>query len=91
MTKINQRYLFILERAIGLRTDKKSITVPELAKELNTAGFRTAEAGKLYTGGVGTYHLLSLMYDWCESELGHKAAQAVAYAFTQPNGKYAWE
>jgi hypothetical protein len=91
MRNMNKKYFFILERALGLRADNKSLTVPDLAKELNAAGFRTAGRGLLYTGGVGTYHLLSLAYKWCESELGYKAAQAVAYAFTQPNGKHAWE
>ena len=62
----------------------------ELAQHLNRNGFKTSY-GAEYSGGRGTYRLLSSTYKWLVQNNRQKDADNVATAFPKPDGTYAYE
>lgn len=81
---------YIQQLAIFLIRTKTDINVKDLAGLLNWNGFRT-DGDKKFTGGRGSYKLISATYDWLVKN-GNKAdADKVALAYKKPDGSYAYE
>lgn len=81
---------YITKLAIFLNGTGTTMNVKDLAGLLNWNGFRT-DGDKRFTGGRGSYKLISATYDWLVKK-GNKAdADKVALAYKKPDGSYAYE
>ena len=80
----------IYNLALLLSRSKSTMTVPDLAANLNANGFTTSY-GTPYQGARGTYTLLHSTYEVVERVLGKTQAGIIANSFTKPDGEFAWE
>lgn len=88
MTK-EQKYLFVVGLAQSLVKNELKMKVSTLANVLNDLGFRTVY-GSEYEGERGSYRLVHVICDWADNNLGPVESDAVAKAFTNDDGGYAY-
>jgi hypothetical protein len=86
---MNSKMEFVAQRAVQLYASNSTITGQELAVELNANGFLT-NYGTPFSGGRGTYRLISATCDTLRIGLRGSEANSVVYAFTKANGNYGW-
>ncbi|RXG13257.1 hypothetical protein [Leeuwenhoekiella aestuarii] len=84
----NKQYVF--ELATVLHRAKATLPASELANVLNEFNHLTTY-GSQYSGGRGTYKLISDTYAWLVKNGNQNGADIVAIAFTKPDGSYAYE
>jgi hypothetical protein len=83
------KYAFIRDLAIRLRRAGSTMTVQNLAIQLNSNGYLTSY-GTNYMGARGTYTLVHAVYDWLAGTGQQNDADCVAEAFTKWDGSYAY-
>ena len=87
---MNQAKSLVLRVALALGRSGKTMPAPDLVPMLNAAGIRTTRGVPYTGGGRGIYTLVRATYDELVG-LGRQAdADAVAAAFTRPDGSYAY-
>jgi len=74
--------------AIEMRKQDACMTVRFLCEVLNSCGFRT-NYNEIYRAGRGSYRMLSWFYRKLE-KVEPESAEAIAMAFKNPNGDYAY-
>ncbi|MFN2260435.1 MAG: hypothetical protein ABR595_00015 [Psychroflexus sp.] len=79
----------IKEIAENLVSNNKTMSYDQLAIHLNDIGCKTS-FGTKYTGNRGVARLISSVYKKVKSR-DQKAAEKIAKAFTNINGKYPWD
>lgn len=76
--------------AMEVRRQDAKMTVNYLCDVLNKAGFRT-QWGCEYSAGRGSYRMLSWFYDYYKSQGQMDISTAIAEAFTNVYGQYAYD
>lgn len=76
--------------ALELKKQEAYMSVPVLCQLLNQYGFRTKYDTE-YSGGRGSYRMVACAYHQFELQGEQDIADAIAYAFTNSNGDYAYE
>lgn len=91
MNDMSRKKLYIWRLAQFLSLNEKKMSVTELADHLNRNGFRTTY-GEQYAGARGTLRLISMTYQWVDTELGLGGDEAtpVAVSFIKKDGTYAY-
>lgn len=80
----------IKEIADNVVSNKTSMTYDHLAKHLNDTGHKTT-FGTKYTGNRGVARLISSVYKKVVKAGDQKAAEKIAKAFTNTQGKHPWD
>ena len=74
----------------ALRKKNMTVMVPTLCDILNDAGYKTTYDEK-YLGGRGSYRMVSCTWRYYHDSGKEDVANAIAEAFTKPDGTYAYE
>jgi hypothetical protein len=92
MSPRDKKMIFILNRAKALWKKGHRETFIDLAKVLNTHGFRSDWGMPYHLGGRGVAKLVHCAYDYVHTEmgLGKTGAEPIAMAFTKADGTYAY-
>jgi len=87
---MNEKKLYIWRLARFLFSHHMTMSALELADHLNRNDFLTGYKTQ-FSGGRGTYRLISATYDWVAEDLGlNEEADCVAKAFVDQRGNYAY-
>lgn len=83
----------VYELAVMLCQNGQTMTFDDLCQWLNNNGFRRPRWNEPYETGRGVAKLVSCTYGYVCNELGlgHAGAKPVAEAFTNQNGRYAYD
>lgn len=81
---------FIKNLALDLRSKGEKMKAPDLCDELNNKIYTTDSGNPFDREGRGIYKLLSGTYKTLKDQGKNNEAEAVAEAFTKPDGTYAF-
>jgi len=81
---------FIKDLALDLKSKGEKMIAPDLCDELNKKGYTTDSGNSFDRQGRGIYKLLSGTYKTLKDQGKNDEAEAVAEAFTKPDGNYAF-
>ena len=91
MNQMNAKKTYIWKLADFLCQHEMKMSGQELADHLNRNRFLTSY-GTEFTGGRGTFRLISFTWQWLQEELGlPDEAEKVAEAYVTADGKPAYE